>query len=215
MKTKAICVVVLVIGVLLAWMSGTCRAESITLSLSSDDDLTNVPVGQTVTIKVEMFGLEFDEELEYLAAIVTFDGAILGTPLSITPHATPDGILPDLDPDPLWPAWPPFVSGAFPGSADGSYDSFFSSTLLPIEDNGLFYSFDVTAQALGTTELTLDFPDALGPFGGLVTITLGDPLTLTATPEPTEVVGLVSLLLTGLAVASVRRRRHWRVRSED
>jgi hypothetical protein len=143
---------------------------AIVLSLTSTGDLTNVTVGQTVRVDVQLTGLAPAESLDFLAASVSFDSTVLGTPV-----VNPGVIVPD-------PTAPAFVGLGLPGLADASYDSIFSVAGEFIVNNGVFFSFDVAPLAPGSTELSITFAD--GSVDGVPTrIGSSDSLNVTVVPE--------------------------------
>jgi hypothetical protein len=123
-----------------------CQA-SVTLSLSTADDLSALGLGESVTINVDLSGLVAGDELEFLAATITFDDAVFGTPTAINPGA----VIPDVT---------GFFASAFPGIADGLFDALFSTSGDPITTNGTFYSFDLTVVGTGSGVIGFDFVDA-------------------------------------------------------
>ncbi len=132
------------------------------LSLSSElADLNDLHPGQTITLDVILSGLT-SEQVGYLAGTVEFNSSLLGVPTTPTPGAiVPDssGFFSDS-----------FVNGST-GGADAFYDFLIDSSA-PITENGIFFSFQVTAQAVGSG--TIDFD----PFSLAATDQDNNPLLL-------------------------------------
>ncbi|MEO1497879.1 MAG: PEP-CTERM sorting domain-containing protein [Planctomycetota bacterium] len=123
-----------------------------------------------------------------LAATVEFDTTVFSTPTSIdqgpiVPDAT--GFLPVID--------TLFI--------DASYDSLFSLTGDPVNVDGVFWSFDLTAVAEGTSDIaiTFAFADAVG--ANVSPVTTGDPLSVVVVPEPS------SSILFGISLLFFSRSR--------
>jgi len=114
------------------------------LSLSSTPaDLSNLAVGQSVTVEVTLnVGDSPTGDLGLLAATVQWNGALLGTPvISDGPIVDPTGVLK--------------TEGL--GIADYLYDNLFAISGNPISVDGLFFSFTVTALAAGSGMLEFSF----------------------------------------------------------
>jgi hypothetical protein len=168
------------------------------LALSSDaPDRNNLTLGQTFNVQVSLSGLNSGDTLDFLAAMVGFDAATLGTPtITVGP------IVPDLT---------GYAQSGLPGLADASYDALFAASGSSIAANGLFYSFRVTVQGSGQGTIAFDFVDSSGTDAGgapLPAVTAGGPLsfaTAAAVPEPSGFVlaGTGALVLLGYAA---RRR---------
>ncbi len=135
------------------------------LSLSTSDDLSNLAVGQTATIDVILSGLSLDVNdpdaypagLTSLGATVEWEGSLLGIP-SISYQTSPNGVIPaHADLDPLDPA---VLALEDPGLADFIYDSLYTVNGDFITSNGIFYSFDVTAQSAGAGSFAVAFAGA-------------------------------------------------------
>lgn len=193
--------------------SSLTRATPIMLSLSSETpDLQNLKVGDTVRFDVSLSGLSSGESLDYLAGTVTFDKNLLGQAANVTPGAI------ILDPS-------GFVGSGFAGAADALYDSvFFSLTGTPISTNGIFFSFDVTAQQAGPGTVSFDSSSLAATDGNNSSIPLGagaplsyevTPSTIAQAPEPgsltllvTAALGMGSVLGLSRAARGLRRRRN-------
>jgi hypothetical protein len=171
-----------VLSVSLALLFGAatpCRAD-LAFSITSNADLTNLSVGQDVTFNVVLSGLGSGDSLDFLAATVTFDGTLLGTPSAINPSA----IVPDST---------GFLSSASLGMADANYDDSSSVSGNPVTENGIFYSFDTTVQSAGSGMLAFDFSSAqVGVPGSAMDVPIESTFTLsfnsggqsTLVPEP-------------------------------
>ncbi len=127
-------------------------AGPISLSLSSASDVNQLAVGQTVTFDVVLSGIDPSDPstfLSFLAANVKEDTALLSAPIAVTPGtAVPEPLNFDGEPLP-------------DGSADAFYDSGFSTPASsPIAGNGIFFSFTVTAQSVGTGTISFT-PDSV------------------------------------------------------
>jgi hypothetical protein len=167
------------------------------LSVAADSaDPSNLSVGQVVQFDVSLSGLGAGDSLDYLAGTVVFPTSLLGTPSNVSAGA--------IVPDPSG-----FMSAGFAGSADAFYDAvFFSNTHTPITTNGIFFTFDVTAQAPGSGNLAFD-PTTLAANDGSnnpITLDAGPPLPFdihgtASTPEPASLV----LLLSGLCAMVAAR----------
>jgi hypothetical protein len=175
---------------------------------SSPDDLSDIQIGQIVTIRVELSGLPAGDELESLAATVQFDGAKLGAPVAITPGP----ILPNPLNDPL-----DFVTASGYGLADGNFLTSGSTSAYRVTGNGVFYTFTLSAQTAGAGQIEFDFVDALqhnsaNPGQPIDPGLLADsalPFTVEI-PEPTTLalimMGIFSFALQRRPAPSVRRR---------
>ncbi len=179
---------------------GTQSQAALLISLSSSpSDLTSVQAGVPVRVDVNLSGLAAGEELTLLSTRLTFDGALLGTPL-----ISPGSILPDPLDDPL-----DFIAVSEVGAGDATFLTFGIATSSHITTNGVFCSFDVVVQGLGMSEFALTFADALqvDPEDpqNLISppITLGDPLPINAVPEPSA----LALMCLGVCTLAAARRR--------
>ncbi|HEX8204351.1 MAG TPA: PEP-CTERM sorting domain-containing protein [Isosphaeraceae bacterium] len=169
------------------------HAELIAL-LTSPDNLSNLAPGQTVTVNVELAGLEAGETLDSLGATIVYPASQFGEPTALTAGS----IVPEAS---------GFLGAGGPGLADAVYDALFATNRTPISSNGVFFTFDVIAQAAGAGQFVIDVataqqgedavPIASGP---------GLGFQVQAIPEPS------ALLLGGIGVATLalyggRRRR--------
>lgn len=176
----------------LFWATVQSQAAPIVGLVSIPTDTSSLTVGQTISVSVEMTGLNPGDELDLLAATVVFDAGLFSSPTIAA-----GSIIPDID---------GFLGLEDPGLADGSFDSFFTASGVDtITGNGVFYSFEVTALKEGSGTIDLDFSDALGTTGSgssIDGIGIGvSSLSVNIVPEPTA--GL--LMLCGiLAVSRIR-----------
>lgn len=180
---------------------------AVTLSLSTTSSLSDLNVGDTISFDVVLSGLPGGSptsDLGFLGATVVFDGTLLGTPSLPAPGA----IVPDLDPL-------AYVPLAGLGQADASYDFLFAPSGSPITTNGVFFSFDVTAQAAGSGMIGFDslgtaaFDTSAGPIPVDVNLDSGQTFSISATdgiPEPTSLLVWAALSLTVFAWPLARSR---------
>ena len=122
--------------VAVCWSGGVAKAE-LSLQLSSPDDLMGLSVGDTATVNVSLVGLVPGEQLVSLTGSVLFPDALLGTPLSVSPGS-------------IVPNPGDFFGVALAGQADGLFLTFSADPVDYIASNGVFCSFDVQAQAVGS-----------------------------------------------------------------
>lgn len=183
-------------------MASAGRAHAApTLSLSSSSDLDNLEVGQTVRIDVRLSDLG-GSQLELLATGVAFDRDILGS--ATTPAA--GAIVPNAS-DPM-----SFQPSTDPGFVDVIFEAVGDARTDRITDNGQFFSFELTAQEIGSGEIAFDFADALAfneddPFMPLQPeVDLGASLGVTVVPLPPALIaGLVGI--GGVVAGQVLRAR--------
>jgi hypothetical protein len=186
-------------------------ADSIvTLSLSSPTNLNNLKVNDPFTVEVSLSGLDPGQELIALPSNVSFSADLLGEP---TITAGP------IVPDPLSPF---FLADGIPGHVDGSF--LMLPPYLPddsghrITTNGRFYSFNVTARAVGQGEISFDLPTYFGDLFDpdnpnsplLLTIETGPSLQFNISNSDVAVVPLPPVVFAGgllLGLMSARRRR--------
>lgn len=186
------CLTAIVLSVGLAQFGAA--APILTLS-STPANLTNLTPGQVITVHVELTGLT--DPLAFLGVTVGYDGNLLSGPI-----IAPGPIVPNADAD-------HFLTAAFPGIADASYDANppAGTPDNPITGNGVFFSFDVTVLARGSGTFTFGFVDAVDPSGAPVNVIPGPDLdfvipSATGVPEPST----LWLCATGLAAWAMRRR---------
>ena len=177
--------------------TGESRADLMLTLSSTDPDLTQIQIGDTIQFNVTLSGLILaSDTLDFLATDVKFKGSLLGTPVTITPGP----IIVDL-------------SGLAPGgSSDGqasvNYDDAFATSGSPILANGLFFSFTVVAQAAGSGTIYFSFTDAFLN-GDSVTPTPMNSLPFTvlaarAIPEPSALILCAFGAGTWLAIRRAR-----------
>ena len=195
-------------GALLA--AQPCMAGGLTLSVvedpSSTADLSALMAGQSVTFDVNLSGLDVagGQTLGSLGGTVSFDGTLLGQPLSISPGA--------VVPDPSG-----FLTAVNPGLADASYYFGFSNSNSLITSNGTFYSFTVVVQpsVTGSGILSLDFVAASDANSNPINdIAPGTDLPFSvgaaAVPEPDTLVMTVialAIILARVGFARLRSRQ--------
>jgi len=135
-------------SLLLFLLASVARANSVlTMSMSSPDDLANLTVGQTFTVNVSLGALGAGEQLQTLTGGVDFPSALLGSPVSISPGA----IVPNPLANPL-----DFQTVSGVGQADASFVTFSMNAAEHITSNGVFYSFTLTALAVGSGQIEFD-----------------------------------------------------------
>jgi len=120
---------------------------------STAPSLDQLPVGETVTFGVQLNGLSPGEELDFLAATLEYDDALLG-PATVSPG----GIVPNAS---------DFSGFGGPGLADGSFFTFSGASADHITADGVFYTFDVDVLAEGAGVMEVTFAD--GTFFNLET----------------------------------------------
>jgi len=189
---KRYVVYVAVVAVAVTTLGQTAMAGAPTLSMMpTPADLLGLTPGQTATIDVLVAGLDTGDELEFLAATIEYDGTIFGTPV-----ITGGPIIPDLA---------GFLGIEDPGLADGSFDAIFTTSGTDtIADNGLFFSFELMAQAEGEGFIEFTFVDALGftaAFEPIDGASSGSAVPYRVVPEPTAA---ALLMATGMLVLARR-----------
>jgi hypothetical protein len=102
-------------------------------------DLSHLEVGETATVDVRLSELADDAELDTLAATVVYDKTLLSEP---TMTAGP--IVPDPLDDPL-----DYLTAERPGYAEATFLTFGDESVDRIDENGLFFAFEFTAQTPG------------------------------------------------------------------
>ncbi len=167
--------------------------------------LEYLPLATTVTIYVQLSGLEVGQELDTLAATVLYDGALLGTPSISSGPIVPNPLDDPLD----------FLAFGRSGLADATFLTFGTEWYDRIVSEGTFFTFDVTALALGSGSLYFDFVAAteFNPDFPLDPITLNPVVgpalnfTVVEVPEPTGIM-LILTMAAGLCMRwTVRRLR--------
>jgi hypothetical protein len=183
--------------------AGPCRADLI-LSLSSISDLNNLAPGQTLTVNVQLSGLNPGDRVDFLAATLIYNSNVLGVST-----ITPGPIIPD-------PSG--FLQAAGPGIADALYDSMRAVSMAPLSGDGTLFSVDLPVTDLGPGVIAFAFVDSSGVSAGgdpLPLATAGSPLDFTSSPAA-AVPGPPSWLLvaigTAVLVGARRRGRRRRFR---
>jgi hypothetical protein len=167
--------------------SGQARADLV-FSISSQDDLSNLAVGETATFEVSL-ARTAGSPPGYLLASIQYDSSVF------------DG--PTVAAGPIVPSLAGFDSGGTGGgTVTATYDDSIFGTS-PITADGIFYSFSLTR--IGGMATTLSFGSfaALDDVGAVISIST-DPDSISvgaapaiAVPEPAS----VALLLSGLALS--------------
>jgi hypothetical protein len=184
----------------LLFVAPNLNAVPLVLEMSSVADLNNIAIGDTVTIDISLDGMDLGDTVDVLSATVIFEAGDFSTPIVSQREIVPD---------PLG-----FESLEAPGIADGFYDALFALSGDVIVSNGVFYSFDVTAEQTGEGEFTFDFADAFGldaNSGQIIGIATGAPLAYTVLAAPGDAVPEpVTLLCLMMAAGTQLRRRRRR-----
>lgn len=193
----------LICAVALPWPL-PARAEVAVSIEPAGVDLNHLQSGQTATIDVRLSGLESGDTLSTLEATVVYDETVLGTPDIVAGPIVPDPLNEPLD----------FLTAEKPGYAETTFLTFAEESSRQIDDNGLFFSFDVTALRPGQGELIFDWTraempnpaDRFGPF--LVSVETNAPVSFTVVPEPSSVLllGIMGAAIGGGWVGARRRR---------
>jgi hypothetical protein len=182
----------------------TLAHADVSFSLSSSVNLTQLKVGNTVTVNVTLAGVTSPQEIVDAAAQVAIAEALfLGS------NVTPGSIVPNNGAD--------FFGDAFPDLIDGAFQNTGAATADHITFDGVLYSFQLTALAPGSGELQIGF-HAAGAFDPdnpnapiSLDSSLGAPLPFgISVPEPHSFL----LAATGGLVAAwmIRNRRRTAIR---
>ena len=135
-------------AVLAAAAASLAQAQPV-ISLSSPDDLSQIVLGKALTVEVDLTGLGAGDVLEFLAAEVVYDSTQFDPPT-----VAAGGIVPDVA---------GFEADEFAALAGATFDMVeTTSGTDKITANGMFFTFDITATALGSGSVSVDFADALG-----------------------------------------------------
>lgn len=189
----------LIISVLLAesWGGAYARAE-LMLSLSSSANLEALSVNQIVSFDVRLSGLANPQELDYLAATISFTDNLWGIP-TVEAGA--------IVPDPL-----DFLSSTSAGLADAAFLASSSDATNHICTDGIFFTFQTQVLKPGdgrigfswvdATEFNASDPDTSIPLD----IATGSSLDVRVVSEPT----MLFLMTTAATVAApffLKRRK--------
>lgn len=175
----------------------TLAHADVSFSLSSSANLTQLKVGDTITVEVNLSDIESGPDLVFVGTTVDFDGALF-EPTAI--HAGP--IVPNGD--------SALSSILGLGSVDAYFETFSDQTSDHLVSSGIFYSFDLVAIAPGDGLLDLSFwltaaYDPESPAGSLIdsSAEAGLPFFI-GVPEPHSFLLAAS---GGLAAAWMIRHR--------
>ncbi len=178
----------------------------VSLSLQSGGpNLTQLQVGQTVTVEVWLDGVQPGWQLDMLTATVLYEESLLSAPTISAASVVPDPLADPFD----------FLVWEEPGIAEGFFLTMGTEPSEFVTTNGTFFSFDVTVEALGSGSFVFDFVDAsvFNPADPFAPVPLapvaGPPLPFIVVPEPTTL-SLVILsvpLLLGLRAIRPGRDR--------
>jgi len=138
--------VIALVGISSPAVRGQVAVPQLLFTLSSPDDLSQLTVGQTAHFSVSLSGLGSSDSLVTLTSGVSFDASLLGTPTASAAGA----IVPNPLNDPL-----DFQTTNLAGEADASFATVSNSMSKQITTNGVFYTFNLVAQAPGSG--TIDF----------------------------------------------------------
>ena len=185
-------------------------AAPLTMSISSTTTLTTLHVGDSFTINVILSGLAPAETLNLLSATAQYTGTALSSPTSVTvgPIVPGGAVNPDVS----------TLSG--PNFAEADFQTFSGLPASQIVANGNFFSFKMTAVALGTGTISLSFLDALDGSAaspGSPGITAGRPLAFAVVPlgggpgVPLPP-ALLSAILCIFALSLTSGHRRWALR---
>lgn len=190
-------------AIALTTMPVSGRADYV-LSLSTSADVNHLQLGESVTFDVSLSGIDpnnSDTYLSYLAATVSYDNSLLSSPSAVNPGA----IVPDLT---------GFFGTPLSNAADALYDGVYVAST-PISSSGAFFSFQVTATAVGSGTLSFSADAAtlanaspqnpqLTPDTVSLDFTIEAGGPGTAVPEPPPFVLLISSFLGGLLFFGMR-----------
>lgn len=121
------------------------------LDLSASLPGSEFKVGREVLVDVSLSGLTAGQQLNLLGTTLSFNGTLLGTPVSITRGT----IVPATLADPT-----DFLSSLDSGSADASFATFTTNTTQMIATNGLFFRSRIIPVEAGVGTITFAFADA-------------------------------------------------------
>jgi hypothetical protein len=123
-------------------------AKALMLSVSSPDDTSNLSVGQTFTVDVNLSGLAPGQQLDYLNGSALFTNSVLlSSPVSVTPGS--------IVPNPL--STPSdFTTNTLPGEADATFNTASASPAYQISNDGVFFAFQLTALHKGAGSIYIN-----------------------------------------------------------
>lgn len=120
------------------------------LTLSSSGAPVVIAIGQSMTINVELAGLNSNEALDSLGATIRFDDSLFGPPSISLGEIVPDALV---DPSDVL-----MIEDA--GIADVSFLTFGTLPDAHIRSNGLFFSIGASALRTGNAAFSFEFVDA-------------------------------------------------------
>jgi len=170
----------LIVALLIPFASASAQ-PALTLQAPS-----TVMQGETLTVNVVLSGLQAGEQLDSLAATVNLTGAFSASPVIATGSIIPDPLDDSGD----------VALTADSGLADYSFLTFGIDSVDHISDNGLFFSFDIDANTLGSGAVEFDFVDATffnasdpnNPTPASLSTGASLNINVVAIPEPTTAV---------------------------
>lgn len=121
------------------------------LDIASSIPGTDYKVGREVLVDVTLSGLTAGQQLNLLGATLSFSGALLGTPASVTRGAAVPAVLADPT---------DFLSSLGSGTADASFATFTSNTAQMITGNGIFFRTRIVPIEAGVGSISFAFADA-------------------------------------------------------
>jgi hypothetical protein len=146
---KRCCVRSLTFSLLAINFFAICEAGLI-IDLSTSDNLTDIAIGQSVTLNVNLSGVLLGDELNFLGATVTYDSSRFGLPTINAGSIVPNPLNDPLD----------FGTAPAAGIADAYFLTFGTNAAEHITSNGVFFSFSATALSSGPGSFSLQFVDA-------------------------------------------------------
>jgi hypothetical protein len=202
------------LAVLLSVAPETLAGPNVTLS--SPDNLTNLTVGQQVTIDVNLQGLPVGTDF-----IFNLNTSVLFPSSQFQPVPDPSntsGLTTNIGSGFAFQFsnQPPnfyALSSLNAGNAIGIFDDQHPASSEAINENGLYYSFTLKAIATGSGSILFDPTPGANQYAAddtgfnFAPLPTGDPLSFNIVPEPSSLsLGLVASLV-GLGYAWRRRRK--------
>jgi hypothetical protein len=196
-----------------------------TVFLSSPENLSNLNVGEVVTIDVNLKGLPANDFIFNLNTKVLFSSSLfqaIPDPTSssgLTAVVAPGSVFYNFADGPSQVANFDYQSAAYGGLAAGSANGVFAQSPNTnsgaIGLNGLYYSFTLKAIAAGSGSILFDPTPGANQYAADDTgfnyaplPNLGSlPITISSVPEPSSLVLGVVASLAGLGFTWYRRRR--------